>query len=169
MSDIWNSDLNSLRSHAPSHILSWLRYSKCVTKYCKQYSLKYELNVIEQYIDLKTNLFIRDTISFINDAPAILARTKMTCRAYKQFKEILDHLDDKPIGENLLFREGNTRSAFAYHIISPDSIDCNKSLYKYITGNKYIFARKSTFYVKSHEIELQENFLPSISHQAPIC
>ena len=160
-------DFSNVGKSTPRHIVQWLKYTKCITKYCKTAGLDYQLKLINQSIDQQQKTFVRKTISFIENNPAILAITTLNHQAYLKFKDILDNLDTKPIGENLLFSSYSTRSPFNYTTIYPSNKEYNCIPNQYSGLFKVLFKRSSTFIISQHEIELQEYFLPTITEKSP--
>ncbi len=169
MPDPTVNNITVLNKSAPSHIVSWLKYTKCITQYCKEFGLSYNLKLLEQYLKEDKQIFIRKTISFIEDKPAILAETTLNYSAYQEFKNILDNLNNKPIGENLLFTKHSIREPFKYSMLTPENHEYDDTLHQYTNDTKTIFKRTSIFRVREHKINLQEHFLPTITKNSPQC
>ncbi|NQY43869.1 MAG: hypothetical protein HRT87_11065 [Legionellales bacterium] len=158
---------SSTDKSTPRHITQWLQYTKCITKYCKATNLDYQLKLICQSIDQEEQIFIRKTISHIENTPAIFAITTLNYQAYLEFKDILDNLETKPIGENLLYSSHSSRSPFTYTTIYPYYEEYNCIPEQYRSLFKILFKRTSIFTINNHQIELKEYFLPTITEKAP--
>lgn len=87
------------------------------------------------------NSFIREVFLLGDQQPLVKARVVAPMRSYLQFKNTLDNLGEKPIGETFLYTQAYTRSPFQYTRIQDK------------------LTRRSVFDLQSYPIMVQEKFL----------
>lgn len=71
------------------------------------------------------NSFIREVLLLGDEKPLIHARVIAPMRSYIQFKDTLDNLDNKLLGETLLYAQTYSRSPFQYTKINNELARCS--------------------------------------------
>ena len=89
---------------------------------------------------LEDNSFIREVYLVGDEHPLVYARVVAPKRTYVHFKEALDNLGEKFLGEAFIYKHPYTRSAFQYCLINKQP------------------TRRSVFELDSYKILVQESF-----------
>lgn len=141
----------------------WLNADGCMSIACKNVGYTFVVEVLKHGIHSLDNVqhFVRNVLIRINGIESIYGITQAPMHTYLQYKEIFDSLGSKPIGENLLFKEGVTKDPVKYKKINYHD-ELARDVIKYNSQKEILFARKDVFDIHSFSLSLAQIFLPNI-------
>lgn len=183
--EAWNPVTEDALHRVPSHLREWLAKPAVLTAALKRVCNNFSLEVKDQQVkhmltqellalgSTESTLgYVRETCLGGEGDPLVYARVTMPYRTYLSKREALETLGSRPIGETLLYHDGEIkRSPFEIKKITQDDELLFDSLvhqhfFQVVIERKSAFpelwARRSTFTFGDHKMLITEVFLANI-------
>lgn len=139
---MWVDNLEKLGIHNTNPAYAIITATGALSKILQGMCKKLSVHVISQQITADNN-FRREIYLLGDNTPWVHAITTAPHVTYLHFKTELDNLNNKLLGETLLYTQPHTRSSFEYAIVNS------------------IITRRSLFDLQGYKILVQEGFKAS--------
>jgi chorismate-pyruvate lyase/predicted SAM-dependent methyltransferase len=183
--ETWNHVADDVLARVPGHLQEWLTKPAVLTTALKRVCNDLTLVVKDEQVKhmLTQELLALDnhesTLGYVRETclggegnPLVYARVTMPYNTYLSKREALEKLGTRPIGETLLYNDGDiTRSPFEIKKITQDDellFDAlvHQNFFQAVIEKKAIvpelWARRSTFTFGAHKLLVTEVFLANI-------
>lgn len=152
------SPLNPLtEKQMPSHLRPWLTQAYILTQHLKACG-NWQLKRLREGHEAD-GAWTREIYHCLEGVPVVYARVEVPAATYEVMSRQLGSLQDKPIGETLLYHNKCVkRSGFRYACLEDDKASL-KHLKDDNVRDRITFARQSTFYWQGHPLTITEYFI----------
>lgn len=131
------------------HYIFWTNFSGCISLFVKKMGVDYRIKLIKQAFE--NDVFTREIVIYFNDLPCLYCTTTCDEKTYNKFKLSLDNLQNKPIGENLLYhKDYNWKKKINIFFLNQ---------YK---SHKVTLKRVDNFELENFNINIKQYFTPNL-------
>lgn len=152
----WQEYSEALRENLPLPLQPWLTQAYILTQHLKACG-EWRLQVLSQQWDDQGETWQRSVLHLVDGQPKVFATVSMPKATYQKLSAQLGDLQDKPIGETLLYHnDAVRRSPFTYKKIT----ESDKPVLP--PELPATWARRSTFYWQGAPLTITEYFVEAM-------